>query len=417
MQKIFFLFLFVVSLVNAQLLTLRECLDESLKNYPDVKTFELKLKESKLSYKSAFSDYLPQINLNGQYSFTQTYTLPSNGVFHTVDDNGWNIGVNLKQKLWDFSKTSSKVDAQKIQKEISQLSLENFKALLAYRVKLFYAAMVVNKEAIKVREKDLETKEAYYNQANALVNQGLKTRADASRFLSALSIAKENLSRAKTNYNKAKNTLSLYMNRDISQDVELEQEFVKQEFTPSSEKEKEILLHNKTLQIETKNVEKNLLLHKSAKAAGYGSLDFIASYTHIDTLNSYNSKLAAITLNVPLYSGGRVSAEAQKAKIAADIAQKQKYSREIALKEEIENLFYDIRQYDKTIAAKKAQILAAEDTKNVLDARYKEGLATYIEVLDATSLLLGAKLGLLEAYYSRVAAIYRIDYLKGKYDE
>jgi outer membrane protein TolC len=50
----------------------------------------------------------------------------------------------------------------------------------------------------------------------------------------------------------------------------------------------------------------------------------------------------------------------------------------------------------------------------VLDGRYKEGLSTYIEVLDASSLVLDAKLGLLEAYYEKTLSIDRIDYLKGK---
>jgi len=417
MKKSLFFSLLSVSLLQAQFLTLQECLDKSMKSYPDVHSFELKVKERELSYKSAFSSYLPQISFNAQYNLTQTYILPVNGSFNTVDDTGWSAGVALKQKVWDFSKTSSNVDAQKIQKSISKLSLEEFKAVLAYRVKLLYASMIVNKKAIDVRREDLKAKEAYYEQAEALVKQGLKTKADRSRFLSAVYLAKENLSLAITNYNKVRNRLSLYINETISEDVVLQKDFIQKEFAPSKEVEKEILQKNYTLRIEDKNIEKNLLLHKSAKAAHYGSIDFIASYTYIDTLKSYKSKMAALTLNIPLYSGGRVSADAQKAKIAADIAKEQKASREIALKEEIENLFYDIQQYKQSIAAKKAQILAAQDTKSVLDARYKEGLATYIEVLDAASTLLGTQLGLLEVYYNRAEAIYRIDYLKGKYDE
>ena len=60
-----------------------------------------------------------------------------------------------------------------------------------------------------------------------------------------------------------------------------------------------------------------------------------------------------------------------------------------------------------------AQLEAATSTSNLLEARYKEGLATYIEVLDAISLVLNARLGVLEAYYSKSIAINRIEYLKG----
>jgi outer membrane protein TolC len=86
----------------------------------------------------------------------------------------------------------------------------------------------------------------------------------------------------------------------------------------------------------------------------------------------------------------------------------------MALKEELRSLIIDIKRYSKTVKAKKAQLVSARSTLKVLEARYKEGLATYIEVLDSTTLVLNAKLGVLEAYYSRSLALDRIDYLKGK---
>jgi outer membrane protein TolC len=107
-------------------------------------------------------------------------------------------------------------------------------------------------------------------------------------------------------------------------------------------------------------------------------------------------------------------AQEQQAKIGYQISQEQKNSDILALKEELRSLLIDIRRYSKTIQAKKAQLVSAKSTLKVLKARYKEGLATYIEVLDSTTMVLNAKLGVLEAYYSRSLALDRIDYLKGK---
>jgi outer membrane protein TolC len=414
MKKCSLLICLLASALQADLLTLHDSIDKVLQNYPDVKSYELKIKQSESSYKSAFADYLPQLNVNAQYNATETYVFPTNGTFHTVDDSGWNAGVNLKQKLWDFSKTSSKVDAVALDKDISKLSLKEFKALLVYKVKGLYELMVVQSDAINVRKKDLEAKEAYYAQSLALVKQGLKTKADANRFLSAVYLAKDNLAVARTSYEKAKETLALYMNVPIADNVTLQSAFLRRDLEDKSNIDQDVFQKNYGLQIDVKNIQKNLLLHKSAKASHYGSIDLVASYNHINTLNEYDAKLAGVTLNIPLYSGGRVSAEAQKAEIGAQIAKEQKRSRELALHEELNNLLLDIERYSKTIAARKAQLTSAQSTKDVLDARYKEGLATYIEVLDANALLLNAKLGLLQAYYNRAVSIDRIDYLKGK---
>ncbi|WP_297484432.1 TolC family protein [Sulfurimonas sp.] len=414
MKKIFFSSLLLFSMLNAETLTLRESIDTTLQNYPDVKSLQMKMKQSKLSHRSATADYLPQVNLNGQYNFTETYVLPANGTFHTLDDTGWNVGVNLKQKLWDFGKTTSKIASSKKDEDISKLSLMDFKALLAFKVKSFYKLMVVQREALNVRKKDLEAKKAYYAQAEALVKQGLKTTADASRFLSAVYNAEDNLAIAQASFDKARNSLSLYMDRKIDENVTLENAVLQESFNADANVQKEVLNSNYTLKIENKNIEKNILLHKSAKAEHYGSIDAIASYNHFDTLNTYDATTAGVVVNIPLYSGGRVSAEAQKVEISAQISKEQKRSRELALKEELQNLLLDIKRYNKTISAKKAQLDSAQETKKVLDGRYKEGLATYIEVLDATSQVLNAKLGLLEAYYSRALSIDRIQYLKGK---
>jgi outer membrane protein TolC len=121
-----------------------------------------------------------------------------------------------------------------------------------------------------------------------------------------------------------------------------------------------------------------------------------------------------ISYNVPLYSGGRLSAQNQQAKIGYQLSKQKENSDLLLLKEELFKLFVDIKRYDQTIKARKAQIRTAKKNLKLISARYKEGLATYIEVLDSTTQLLNAKLGLLEAYYSRSLSFDRIDYLKGK---
>ncbi len=414
MKKLLFLPFLFVGIVQATTLTLQESIEKTLQNYPDAQSLQLKIKQSKLAYRSSLARYLPQVNLDAQYNLTQTYIFPFNGKFNTKDDTGWNVGVNLKQKVWDFSKTTSQIKASQLDREIAKLSLLDFQALLAYKVKSLYKLMVVQREAITVREQDLKAKKAYYAQAQALVKQGLKTSADASRFLSALYSAQDALAIAHANYEKAKNTLSLYTGEDIDANVTLDNAQLQENFLKSTEIQKKILAKNYALQIEQKNIQKNKLLQKSARAEHYGSIDVVASYHRLNTLNTYDSSLAGITLNIPLYSGGRISAQAQKAALASQIAKEQTRSKELAIKDELAKLLLDIQRYNTTIEAKKAQRDAAKETKEVLDGRYKEGLATYIEVLDATSLLLNAKLGLLEAYYSRSLSIDRIIYLEGK---
>lgn len=414
MKKTLWLLVLMLSQgLNAQTLTLDEAIDKTLAHHPDVKNFMLRIQQAEEGYNSAYSAYLPQVDASATYSPTQTYVLPVNGTFNTINDSGWNVGITMHKKVWDFAKTASLVDAAKTDEDISKLSLEEVKSLLAYKVKSLYELLVVQREAIKVRKKDLEAKKAFYNQSKALVKQGLKTKADSHRFLSSVYAAEDNLAIAKASFEKAKISLSLYMGLDIESNVKLQSSALKKNVSLSKEIEHQILTNNYRVKMDKLSVEKNRLLHQSAKSAHWGSIDVVASHNRLDTLNSYNTDYIGVSYNIPLYSGGRLTAQEQQAKIGYQIAQEQQASDALAIKEELRALVIDIKRYAKTIKAKKAQLRSAQSAQKVLNARYKEGLATYIEVLDSTTQVLNAELGVLETYYSRSLALDRLAYLKG----
>jgi outer membrane protein TolC len=412
MKKILFFVFIVANLLNAQHLNLDECIRKALNAHPDIQKFSIETKSAQSGVELAKADYLPQIVLNAEYNPIRTYTLPANGVFNTKESDGWAIGGILNQKIWDFSKTTSNIQAQELAEELSNLNLADAKALLAYKVKLQYELMLVQKVAIHVREKDLNAKEALYNQAEAFVKNGMKTTADASRFLASVYVAKENLAISRAIYEKAKTILALYINEPITDDVTLENTLESNiQILPQ---EQTILNESPLLSGAKISIEKNELSYKASKAAYYGSLDAVASYTRQNTLNEYDSSLIGITYQLPLYTGGRTSALVEQARLNTQNAQATLNSKTLALKEEFNSLLIDIDRYGKTLEAKKSQLKASQQTQTLLEARYKEGLATYIEILDASALTLDAELGLLQAVYERSSALHRIEYLQGK---
>jgi outer membrane protein TolC len=373
----------------------------------------LRIQQAKEGYAIAKADNRPQVNFSATYNPTQTYVLPANGSFSTVDDDGWNVGITMRKKIWDFEKTSTLIEATKVDEDIAKLSLEELKSLLAYKVKSLYKLMVVQQDSIHVRERDLETKEAFYAQAEALVRQGLKTKADSYRFRSSVYVAKERLSSAQTLFRKAKYSLSLYMEKPISDEVILDKNVLNDTLVFDRALEEKVLTLNPKIQKDTLAVKKSKLLHHSIKQANYGSFDVFSNRVHFETLNSYNSNYVGLTYSVPIYSGGRMTAQEQEAKIGYQIANEQQDSDRMALKEELHGLMMDIEQYKITIEARKSAIMSAKRAEEVIEARYKEGLTTYMEVLDNTTELLDAELALLQAYYSKSLAYDRVKYLKG----
>lgn len=407
------------NLIAAQELTLELCIDKALKNHPEIQRGSLGVQSAQSGVSVAKADYLPQVTLAAEYDQTRTFALPSNGIFNTKESDAWALGGVLNQKVWDFSKTTANIAAQEIEQEIAELTLTEAKALLAYRVKLQYEMMLVQKIAIDVREKDVSYKTELYKQAEAFVKNGMRTNAEATRFLSSLYEAKEHLSIAQAAFEKARTVLSLYIGEEIADDVRLQNSL---EFGGDTLLNKQSLLYDQqsllqnapTLLATQKSMQKSELLYKATKATHYGSVDAVASYIRQNTLNEYDSTLLGITYNVPLYSGGRTEALVEQTHLAHQSAVASLNAKTLALKEEFLLLIIDLARYEKTIKAKESQLEAAHQTQRVLEARYKEGLATYIEVLDASALTLNAKLGLIQAIYEKSSTLHKLEYLQGK---
>ncbi|HFC03353.1 MAG TPA: TolC family protein, partial [Nitratifractor salsuginis] len=78
------------------------------------------------------------------------------------------------------------------------------------------------------------------------------------------------------------------------------------------------------------------------------------------------------------------------------------------------SILADLKETRKRIAARLSQLRSADETRALIEARYEQGLATYMEVLDAEAVWLEAKLGLLSAYYTRLERQSRLEYLDAK---
>ena len=401
-------------ILHAQTLTLESCIDKALKSHPDVKQFLLETNRQQEGVKSAKSAWMPQISAYGEYDLQHTYVMPQNGAFHTIDDDGWAAGVSLRQKVYDFSKTAGHVEASKIRHEISRLSLEEARALMRYRVRNAYALVLVQKEAMRSRRKDLEAKKAMYEQATALVKQGLKTRADESRFLSSVRQAEDNLAQSVAAYEKALVALEQLIGEEIPSTASFDETPLKENIAAPLGSEKEIVEKNPGLRIAKESVGLYEATYRSAKAEHFGSVDIVADASHFDTLSRYDSTLLGIRYAVPIYSGGRLTAQAQQARIDRMIASEAEASRRRELLQEVRSIRADLRESDKRIEAREAQLLSAVQTKELVEARYREGLSTYMEVLDAEAMWLDAKLGLLAARYNKLERTYRMEYLNGQ---
>ena len=411
-MRVVFIYLFSFVFVQAAVVSLQECIDKALQTHPDIKVALFQIQQSYKEIAIQKSIMRPQLSLYAKYDISRTYVMPQGGAFHTIDENGWGVGIALNQRIYDFSKTSHMSAYAKTRHQIAKLSFKEAKALMRYQIRLTYATILLQKAAIRAYNYDVKTKEAYYRQAKALVKAGLKTKADESRFLAALYQSKKRLTLAKATLQKALKKLEYFTGEKFSPNDSFEEEVFYKEFKNLDYTN--VIDNNIQIQMAKKHIKSAYELLGAKEAERFGSLDLVMEANRLSNLSHYNTTSIALSYKIALYNGGRLTSQIEQSKIAALIAKKEEESKKRAIYEEVDAILIDLKELQTRIEAQRAQIDFAIETKKIIEARYKQGLATYVELLDAQTAFLQAKLELLEAFYERLARYFRLEYLNGK---
>ena len=420
MKKVVVILFLLIYHLSAQTLLLQDAIEKAIQTHPDIQSFLLRQEQSEKAVNSEKSIFYPQLLLHGNYDLIHTYVIPQQGSFNTKDENGWSGGISLHQKIWDFQKSNHLIKAAKKNKEITALLLKDAQNLMKTKVKSIYVLLILNQKAIEIYKSNLKSKEAFYKQARALRKQGLKTKIDESRFFAALQEAKESLSKAKSTYRKSKIDFELLIGEQLTQDTTLDIRLLQKpafNIQEIARLERKMLKTNPKLHIKVLQEKQNRIRYLATKEQNYGSIDLAGDLSHIDTLSAYDSKSLSLQYNAPIFSGGKIRSEAQKLKIAAQISQQEYASFKKILLKEFRGYIEDLKSLTYAIKTLEAQINVAQENKKLLLARYKAGLSTYIEILDADALYLKANLALLQTYLQIDNTLYQIEYLTGESDD
>lgn len=404
---------------QSNILTMQTCINKTLATHPDIKQLLFQMEQKDAAITSSKAANLPQIFISAEYEPIKTFVMPQNSRFLTDDHDAMRAGISLTQRIYDFGSSRGRIKSSELSKEIAELSLIDAKRFLIYQVQTLYDTLLLQKEAMKSREEDIKTKEALYLQAQELVKNGMKTRADESSFLASVYSAKDAYAGAQAAFLKARVLMELYIGETIAPDTEYETLLEKRSLIELGHDEEielkaDFLGKNSKMQIQRQAIRQSEALLGSVKGEQYGTIDAVASYMRESNYSDYDVSMAGIKAQIPIFTGGYLKAKVAQAKKAVLQAEEAYSSQKLKLLNEFEGALIDLHRADASIDAKKAEMEAAGEARDLMEARYREGLSTYMEVLDATAQYIDAKLGLLQARYNKSNSRYYIDYMTAK---
>lgn len=183
----FLLIFFMASVLvaqNRQNVSLKECLQKAVENFPNEKQINYNQESHQIKEKILNKNFLPSLNLNGQASHQSAVTnipaLPIPGItLPVVSKNWYKINLDLEQLIWDGGMTSRQKTLETSNYHIAdqQVKIKVYK--LKQRVSVLYFNILFQQESLKTLYILLGDLNSRIQEAMAAVTNGALLPSDA----------------------------------------------------------------------------------------------------------------------------------------------------------------------------------------------------------------------------------------------
>ncbi len=405
-------------------LKLADALTYALENNPSAKNARLELLISKATIKETTSRGLPQIN--GGYNLDYNPKIPvvflpnqppfgdpsnpsdviparfgvsySSGLSVTVSqmifDGSFFVGLRAAQTLLDLTNK----DLKKAEIDV----VEN--------VKKAYYGVLVNQQRIRLAEANLSRIDTLLKETTALLEAGFVEKLDVSRVQVQRNNIYTQVQRSQTGLDISKQILKLQMGMPMEYKVVLAESL--EELTPKEET-LALLGEEGAERIELEQVTTQLTLVgldlKNNMSQYMPKIDFIGNArrsgagNELDRVfnksNWFGSSLVGVSMSVPIFDGFGKAARIQKNRVQINQIENQRTFLKESFKNELYAAKANLRNDLKLLEIQEANMQLATEVYQIARIKYKEGVGSNLEVVEADAALIQAEINYLGAIY------------------
>ncbi len=367
------------------------------------------------TYSQNFAAVLPQIAINGFVQRGKTENDRA-GVVTKFDDDSDGYSLNLNQVI--FNKTifenieqGDAIAAQAL------IDFEVAKQDMIIRVAQAYFAVLTEKDALETVEAEIKAIGEQLEQSKERYNVGLSNITDVKEQQASYDIAQADKIIAENQLANAREVLGIIINV-YSTNVEVVREkipLVVPEPTDINAWQKSALENNFELRSSQYAVDAARSAYNGSKGGHYPTLNLNASFgvTNTDERNSLvtgttipsnvsESGTVRLSLDIPIYSGGRTSSvirqRASELNQAVAIQELTQRRTKALARSAYQSLTADI----STVKAREQAVISTQTSLDATSAGYDAGTRTSVDVLLARRLLYSSKRDYFAARYQYI---------------
>ncbi|HLL52907.1 MAG TPA: TolC family protein [Myxococcaceae bacterium] len=300
--------------------------------------------------------------------------------------------------------------------EVAELSVENARREILFGVAQLYYGAAGLKEAIRVQERLLEINRDHEKDARVRFEAGAAPKAALLRAEIDRARSEQEVRRAQNAYLSAKVALATLLDRDTSFSVEVPPDAAQPQDAAGLEKKA----------LERPDVEAARLNVQLAEGQRTGvlmrylpnlGLNAVYRYANVAGFIGRNDSWAVtLGLNWTLFDGGLREAELKESGARIAEAEANRRSLERRAQDEVTRAKLDLDSAQANRVKAAEQLRLARENMELVNVSYKAGVATYLEVSDASFALLGAELNAVAEGLNANLAVVRLLRAAGQFN-
>ena len=426
---------------------LNQYIKQGIKNNTSLKQTSLEFEASLEALNEARGGFLPSVDFSSRYTKAtggRSFVFPVgdlmnpvysslNGLvgeeqFPQIENLNLNFNrttdidtkVSVSQRVFD-KRVSYQRDIAEDEAKMSQVEITIQKRLLIADIKKSYFNYMKTEKLRELLDstrvlvvENLRVSESLYNNDKVTLDVVLRAKTEISKV--DLQIAEADKMK-----NNARAYFNFLLNNPLENDISTEE--VSQNPTLPGQLPQEINNREEFNKIDLglkANESERKLYESNTLPNIYASVDYGFQGTEYEFNDDSDYALASLVLSWNLFSGFQNKARKQKAIINGQILQTKEKQLHDNIKLEAIRSFYDLKEKRQSFSTTEKMTDEAEATYALIERKYKEGITSQLELIDARTSLTNARIRniiskydtwISHAEYERVTATYPIENL------
>lgn len=422
--RVTFLFLMGFSSAFAtpspQKISFKEAVQIAIDKSPSLSTSRMEVDVRDLEYSNSYSTFWPSLDFISTHGLRDHH--PS--LYSDVYGSEWKL--QLTENLYDNGISFTKYRSSRIQKDIADLNFRNERDKIVLNVGLEYMRFSRAKNLAEVQEQQFNIINKQFKAVSNQYQQGVKTRRDYLRFKTELRRAEIDLQTSQTTMKKYQVELMRLLGFEMNGQIE-PFDFIPIEIQMNSVATIPIiapeLSHHfqyRIAALQKKVYENDVYIVKRTywpelfltAGATYHTGDNLGNNIGL-TKSETTTWSALLTLKMNLWDWGIRRRNVSIAEVRKTQAENEIAAGLNTFSSDNKKLMLDLQQSSKSFALAR-ELLDLETTNyNSLDSEYRNGRATYLDIIVALRDLLSAKIQMSTSYYDLRSHLLKYRYHEG----